>query len=33
MRKSSMVWKWQNDERTDDNDVLLNCVRGLMKNK
>jgi hypothetical protein len=28
-----MVWKLQNDKRTDDNKVILNCERILMKNK
>ena len=33
-RKSSMVWIWQHDKRTDDdNKIILNCVRKLMKNK
>jgi hypothetical protein len=32
MRKSSMVWIWENDKRTDDYKIILNCVRKLMKN-
>ncbi len=24
---------WQHDKRTDDNKIILNCVRKLMKNK
>jgi hypothetical protein len=33
LRKSSMVWIWQHDKRTDDYKITLNCVRKLMKNK
>ena len=33
MRKSTMVWIWQHDKRTDDYKIILNCVRKLMKNK
>ncbi len=32
-RKSSMAWIWQHDKRTDENKIILNCVRKLMKNK
>jgi hypothetical protein len=27
-----MVWIWQHDKRTDDNKIVFNCVRKLMKN-
>jgi hypothetical protein len=33
LRKSSTVWIWQHDKRTDENKILLNCARQLMKNK
>jgi hypothetical protein len=33
LRKSSTVWIWQHDKRTDDYKIMLNCVRKLMKNK
>ena len=33
LTKSSMVWKWQHDKRTDDYKIMLNCVEKLMKNK
>ncbi len=33
MRKSSTLWIWQHDKRTDDSKIILNCVRKLMKNK
>jgi hypothetical protein len=33
LRKSSMVWIWQHDKRTDDYKIISNCVRKLMKNK
>ncbi len=33
LRKSSMVWIWQHDKRTDDYKIILNCARNLMKNK
>jgi hypothetical protein len=32
LRKSSTVWIWQHDKRTDDNKIILNCVRKWMKN-
>jgi hypothetical protein len=32
LRKSSAVWIWQHDKRTDYYMILLNCVRKLMKN-
>jgi hypothetical protein len=32
LRKSSMVWIWQYDKRTD-NKIILNCIRKLMKTK
>jgi hypothetical protein len=28
-----MVWIWQYDKRTDDYEIILNCVRKLTKNK
>ncbi len=31
--KSSTVWIWQHDKRTDDYKIILNCVRKLIKNK
>ncbi len=31
MRKSSTVWIWQHDKRTDDYKIILNCVRKFMK--
>jgi hypothetical protein len=33
LRKSSRVWIWQHDKRTDHYKIILNCVRKLMKNK
>jgi hypothetical protein len=33
LRKSSTVWIWQHDKRTDDCKIILNCVRKLMKDK
>jgi hypothetical protein len=33
LRKSTMVWIWQHDKRTDDYKIIFNCVRKLMKNK
>ncbi len=27
------MWIWQHVKRTDDNKIMLNCVRKLMKNK
>jgi hypothetical protein len=33
LRKSSTVWIWQHDKRTDDCKIILNCVRKLMKIK
>ncbi len=33
LRKSTMVWIWQDDKRTDDYKIILNCVRKLMKHK
>jgi hypothetical protein len=27
--KSSMVWIWQHDKRTDDYKIILNCVRKI----
>ena len=33
LRKSSTVWIWQHDRRTDDYKIILNCVRKTMKNK
>jgi hypothetical protein len=29
LRKSSMVWIWQYDKRTDDYKIILNCVRKI----
>jgi hypothetical protein len=28
-----MVWIWEHNKRTDDNKIILNCVKKLMKNK
>jgi hypothetical protein len=33
LRKSSVVWIWQDDKRTDDYKLILNFVGNLMKNK
>ncbi len=33
MRKSSTVWIWQHDKGTDDDKIILNCVRKLMKKR
>jgi len=33
LRKSSAVWIWQHDKRTEDYKMILNCVNKLMKNK
>ncbi len=27
------MWIWQHDKRTDDDKIILNCVRKLTKNK
>jgi hypothetical protein len=32
LKKSSLGWIWQHDKRTDDYEIILNCVRKLMKN-
>jgi hypothetical protein len=33
LRKSSTVWIWQHDKRADDNKMVLNCARKLLKNE
>jgi hypothetical protein len=33
LMKSSMVWIWQHNKRTDDYKIIFNCVKKLMKNK
>jgi hypothetical protein len=33
LRKSSMAWIWQHDKRIDDNKIIFNCSKKLMKNK
>jgi hypothetical protein len=33
LRKSSTVWIWWHDKRTDDYKKILNSVRKLIKNK
>ncbi len=32
-RKSSMVWIWQHDKRTDDYKIILNCVRNRKRGR
>jgi hypothetical protein len=29
LRKSSMVWIWQHDKRTDDNKIILNLCKKI----
>jgi len=31
LRKSSTVWIWQHDQRTDDDKIVLHCARKINK--